>query len=119
MAQLRISRKSYFRKSYTQKGGARVKGGRVKGSTFMAEDRGAPGRGEKLLEIKHPGALGGAGFFEKSETEQKEIVSRVAREKGPKVAVGTLRALQVFNKRTNPKISKRAAELAGYVAQEY
>jgi len=118
MREIKVHKKGYYRKPYTRDG-TRIKGSFVDSSDFHMKDRGAPGKGEKVVEIKHPGTLGGAGFFKKSETEQKAILGRVVRNKGEKAAVGTLRALQVFNKRTNPKVSKRAAELAKYVAQEY
>jgi hypothetical protein len=119
MGQLNVHRKAYYRKPYTRKGGTRVAGSSVDSSNFQIRDRGAPGRGEKVVEIKHPGTLGGAGFFDKTQKEQHAILGRVVRQKGKPAAMGTLRALQVFNKRTNPKISKEAKGLAQYVAQEY
>lgn len=118
MAELTVRKKGYYRKPYVRKGGVRVEGSHVEGSTFKIKDRGAPGRGEKVIDVKE-GGLGGEGFFEKPKQQQHFILGGVVRREGKQVAMGRLRALQVFNKRTNPKVSREAAQLARYVQTEY
>jgi hypothetical protein len=117
-----VRRKGYKRKGYTAKRGGkkvRVRAARVKPSTFKIRDRGKAGRGPKVVPPLEEGALGGPGFFDRSEDEQERIVFDRAREVGERKVVGELRALQVFFKRTNPDKSKRALELSKKVAGSF
>jgi hypothetical protein len=91
----------------------------VKASTFKISDRGKRGRGSKIVPPLEEGALGGPGFFRRSQGEQESIVFRRAKVMGEKKAVGELRALQVFFKRTDPKKSRRALELSKKVAGSF
>ncbi|AIF85264.1 hypothetical protein NTE_03235 [Candidatus Nitrososphaera evergladensis SR1] len=122
MAKLTIHRKGHTRKAYTAKrGGKTVKVGksRVKPSTFKARDRGKKGRGPKIVPPLEEGALGGSGFFNRTNDEQERIVFERAKELGEKKVVGELRALQVFFKTTDPQKSKRALELSKKVAGSF
>jgi hypothetical protein len=124
MAKLTISRKGHTRKAFTAKrrGGkkvVKVTKARVKPSTFKISDRGKPGRGPKVVPPLDEGALGGPGFFNRSEDEQEQIVFERAKEVGEKKVVGELRALQVFFKTTDPQKSKRALELSKKVAGSF
>jgi hypothetical protein len=119
---IRVRRKGYRRKGYTaRRRGKKVKVGptRVKASTFKIRDRGKAGRGPKVVPPLEEGALGGPGFFDRSETEQEQIAFERAKELGEKKAVGELRALQVFFKKTDPEKSKRALELSKKVAGSF
>jgi hypothetical protein len=122
MAKLTVHRKGHARKAYTAKrGGKTVKVGksRVKPSTFKARDRGKKGRGPKVVPPLEKGALGGQGFFDRSNEEQEQIVFERAKELGEKKVVGELRALQVFFKTTDSQKSKRALELSKRVAGSF
>jgi len=82
MAKLTIRRKGHTRKAFTAKrAGKKVKvtKARVKPSTFKIRDRGKPGRGPKVVPPLEEGALGGPGFFNRSENEQEQIEYSIAR----------------------------------------
>lgn len=122
MAKLTVRRKGYARKAFTAKRGGkkvRVSKGRVKPSTFTIRDRGKPGRGPKVVPPLKEGALGGPGFFNRPNAEQKQIVFRRAKKLGERKVVGELRALQVFFKTTQPQKSRRALELSRQVAGSF
>jgi len=117
-----VHRKGYKRKGYTAKRKGRkagVSAARVKPSTFKIRDRGNAGRGPKVVPPLEEGALGGPGFFDRSEYEQERIVFERAKEVGEKKVVGELRALQVFFKKTDQQKSKRALELSKKVAGSF
>ncbi len=122
MATLTVRRKGYKRKAFTaRRGGKKVRVGssKVKPSTFKIKDRGKPGRGPKVVPPLEKGAFGGPGFFNRSKTEQKQIVFRRAKRLGERKVVGELRALQVFFKTTDPSKSKRVLELSKQVAGSF
>ena len=122
MAKLTISRKGHTRKAFKAKrGGKKVKVAKapVKPSTFKNSDRGKPGRGPKVVPPLEEGALGGSGFFNRSNEEQEQIVFNRAKERGERKVVGELRALQVFFKTTDPQKSRRALELSKKVAGSF
>ncbi len=122
MAKLTIRRKGHTRKAFTTKrGGKKVKvaKARVKSSIFKTSDRGKQGRGPKVVPPLEEGALGGQGFFDRSNDEQEQIVFNRAKEMGERKVVGELRALQVFFKRTDPQKSRRALELSKKVAGSF
>lgn len=122
MAKLTIRRKGHTRKAFTtRRGGKKVKvaKARVKPSISKISDRGKRGRGPKIIPPLEEGALGGQGFFDRSNDEQEQMVFNRAKEMGERKAVGELRALQVFFKRTDPQKSKRALELSKKVAGSF
>lgn len=119
MAILTVHKKGYTRKAYTRKGGIKVKATKVSPSTFSIKDRGATGRGTKIIPPLKAGKLGGKGFFAKSKSQQKKIAFADAKKRGEKKTVGSLRAIQVFNKRVNPKVSNRAKQLSKEVAGSF
>ena len=125
MAKLTIHRRGHARKALPKKRGSKegkkvkVTNTRVKPSTFKIRDRGKPGRGPKVVPPLEEGALGGAGFFDRSNDEQEQIVFNRAKEAGERKVVGELRALQVFFKTTDPQKSKRALDLSKRVAGSF
>jgi hypothetical protein len=122
MAKLTVRRKGHTRKAFTAKrGGKKVKvaKGQVKPSTFKTSDRGKPGRGPKVIPPLEEGALGGWGFFDRSNEEQEQIVFNRAKEMGERKVVGELRALQVFFKTADAQKSRRALELSKKVAGSF
>jgi hypothetical protein len=122
MAKLTVRRKGHTRKAFTAKrGGKKIKvtKAQVKPSTFKISDRGKPGRGPKVVPPLEEGALGGPGFFNRSNDEQEQIVFERAKEMGERKVIGELRALQVFLKNTDPQKSRRALELSKKVAGSF
>ena len=125
MARLTIHRRGHARKALPKKRGSKegkkvkVAKTRVKPSTFKIRDRGKPGRGPKVVPPLEESALGGAGFFSRSNDEQEQIVFNRAKEAGERKVVGELRALQVFFKTTDPQKSKRALKLSKRVAGSF
>jgi hypothetical protein len=125
MAKLTIHRKGHARKALPKKPGSKegkkvkVAKTRVKPSTFKIRDRGKPGRGPRVVPPLEEGALRGAGFFDRSNGEQEQIVFNRAKEAGERKVVGELRTLQVFFKTTDPQKSKRALELSKRVAGSF
>src|SRR5262245_10054614 len=110
VGRLTIKRKGYKRKGYTATRAGRkvhVPATRVEATTFKAQDRGAPGRGPKVVPPLEKGSLGGEGFFDKPARERHALEKRLARELGEKKVIGKLRGVQVFNKRTNPELSRK------------
>ena len=97
----------------------RVSAARVKPSTLKVRDRGKTGRGPKVVPPLEEGALGGPGFFDRSEDQQEQIVFDRAKEAGERKVIGELRALQVFFKTTDPQKSRRALELSKKVAGSF
>jgi hypothetical protein len=95
--QLRIRRKGYKRKDGT----------RVKGTTFCAEDRGAPGRGKKILPPIKEGGLGGPGYLEKSSNERHAELDRCVKKDGYRTCLGRVMWLERMGKRTFTKEQKQ------------
>ena len=104
------------RKGFTFKKG-KAKGKRVKPKTYKIPDRGAPGRGKKIIPKLKKGGLGIT--FDMSMMEQKRILKNKAMSRGEKKVTSSLIALETLNKRQNPKVSRRAKELAHWVAGSF
>lgn len=88
--QLRVRRKAYTRRDGT----------RVRATQFCAEDRGAPGRGPKVIPPLKEGALGGPGFLSKPERTRHKLLAASVERDGYRTTLGRLNALEVFGKRT-------------------
>jgi len=116
MAKLRIDRKRHPRKGYYRRG-KWIRKSNVKRSVYYAKDRGARGRGPKIIKITKPGSLGGEGFFSlPTETRHRRELT-LARRVGEMQVMGKLSAIGVLNKRTNPTLSKKAFADRRYVAK--
>jgi hypothetical protein len=113
MRKLKVYRRGYVRRT------ASGKVVRVKPTVFFIKDRGAPGRGPRVIPPLNEGALGGPGFFQKTPAEQERIAFERAKKFGERKVVGELRALQVFFKRTHPEYARRALELSRKVAGSF
>jgi hypothetical protein len=100
------------RRGYTRKDGTKVKA-----TSFKIKDRGRPGRGKKIIGKLKEGSLG-VDFSNKAQTRRTKE-SKLAKKIGEKKVVGKLRAVQVLNKRTNPKLSKKAKADAHFIASSF
>jgi hypothetical protein len=108
-------RKGYHRKAYTRKNGTKVKAANVKAcyvppSTYLIKDRGAPGRGKKVLPKLRPGAMTDEarkiGVLKKGErvgdlsmTEIEKLARHLRRKYGQRRSSGMFRSQLVFRKR--------------------
>src|SRR4029450_7361543 len=113
MRTLKVRRKGYTRKTAS----GRVV--RVRPAVYSVKDRGARGRGPKVVPPLREGALGGPGFFRKSRAAQERTVFARAKKLGERTVVGELRALQVFFKRTKPAPAARALDLTRRAARSF
>lgn len=104
---LRIKRKSTTRKAYTTAKGKKVASTKVKGSSYLAEDRGAKGRGKKVLPPLKEGTLGGKGFYSLAAPVRHVEYEKKCKKYGSKIVLGKIMALRVFNKRTNPELYRK------------
>lgn len=93
------------RKPYT-----RADGTRVAGATYCAEDRGAPGRGPKVIEMEHEGSLGGPGYLKKSAKTRHGLLSKAVKKSGYQSVLGKLNALAVYGKREFTAAQKKKIE---------
>lgn len=121
MGKIIVHKKGYNVKphiSHTKKGKViHIEGHHVLGSTFKIKDRGAKGRGKKVFPPLKKGSLG-VDFSTKAETRHR-TESALAKKIGEKKVVGKLRAVQVYNKRTNKIVSRKAKADAHYIASSF
>jgi len=110
MGKLRVHRKGF----YIKRGGKRIY---IPPTTFYIKDRGAKGRGKKVIPPLKPGALG--IDFDWPDEKIKEALIAKASKEGEKVVVSRLIALGVLNKRVNPQISKKALNYAHWLAGSF
>ena len=112
-----IRRKSYVRKSYTRKDGTKVKGSRVKSS--LIEDRGQPGKGQKLFEIKNNGFLRQEGYsLSKSQSQRRVSLKKASIDNGTLSVLRHLNAIRTLQK-SNPNNYKKLDMDVKYVQKEY
>jgi hypothetical protein len=105
------------RKGYTAKRGRTVY--RVRPTTYKIEDRGAPGRGERVIEIRHPGRLKAVGYDVRAPASERRRALRKAVERyGERSTIGMLHAQAVFRKRTDG-LGRRFAADRTWVARTY
>ena len=101
-----ILRSKYTRKAYTTKSGKRVKKITVKASCI--EDRGNPGKGNKLFTLKK-GDLSKYGFsFKKTAKQRRQSLKKANKNIDKGTLIRKLNALSILQKNTNPIVSKKA-----------
>ena len=83
------------RRAYTRRDGTRVKA-----TTYKVEDRGARGRGPKVIPKLKKGGLGGPGYLSRSELGRHRQLGSSVRRDGYATTSRRLNALSVFGKRT-------------------
>jgi len=105
---LRVNRKGYVRKG----------GVRVKGTTFKIRDRGARGRGEKVIVAKKRGVLTAFGYhYSDPDSKRHTALQRIAADvkkggvttKEEQRVLGRVGAGAVWFKKTNPVYARRAS----------
>jgi hypothetical protein len=119
---LLVRKKGFTRKAFTRRTRTgklvRVPATRVAPATFRIKDIGAVGRGKKVIPPLKKGVFP-KNFFSKPESSRRKFLTSMAKKKGEKVVVGRLRAVQVFNKRVNPALSKKALADSKFVAGSF
>jgi len=96
---LRIERKGYHRRAYTRKDGVQVKATDVPSTSFTIKDRGALGRGKKVIKVKK-GLLGKVGYSTSASAESRHRALSEAVEKyGHSRVWRMLHAQTIFRKR--------------------
>jgi len=111
MAKLRVNRKGFIGKH------GKLKGIQVSSVTFLIMDRGKKGRGKKIFPPLEKGALGIS--FNTSASARRRKLAKLARRVGEKTVMGRLQALVVYNKNTNPDISRKAAADRSWIAKNF
>jgi hypothetical protein len=85
-----------------RKGYRRKDGTWVRPTTFKIRDRGAPGRGRKVIKIRHPGRLRELGYsVDKPAHVRRRALRKAVRKYGERSVIGMLHAQAVFRKRTD------------------
>lgn len=106
---LRVKRKGFTRKDGT----------RIAPTRFNIRDRGAPGRGPRVIPPLREGTLGGPGFFSKTQDVRRRREVMLAKRIGERKVQGKLQAIATFNKRTNPAVSRKAASDRRFIASSF
>ncbi len=113
MAKLTVKRKTYRRKAYSRKAytihrngktihipATKVKPTYVPATTYKITDRGAPGRGKKLIRIK-PGELIGVGYSTSKPARARRIaLAKAVKKYGAARVWHMLHAQVILRKRT-------------------
>ena len=113
---LRIKKKTFVK---DVKPGPGVKLKRVTRKSYTIKDRGALGRGPKIIPKLKKGTLGGPGFFKKSTEARRKFEVSLAKKIGEKKVQGKLQAVATLNKRINPSVSKKAAADRRFIAASF
>ena len=116
---LTIHRKGYSRGSYRRRDGTYVSGSYVPPTVFSIKDRGALGRGRKVIHIRWKGTLREFGYSVKKPAIERRVALRKAVAKyGEKAIVGKFHAMAIMRKRTDGSRLIFAAD-RNWVARQY
>jgi hypothetical protein len=106
MGNLKVNRKAY----------TRTNGTKVKSTAYLTPDKGKPGFGPKIIPMPQGNMLG-EGFFALSLPSQKSELKRKVKQHGNMQVQGFLQSISTLMGNTNKRVSKRAAELRKWVAE--
>ena len=116
-----IKRKGYVRRTFVRASGIKVEGGMV--ASVCIPDRGSKGRDWKLknktlgIGKLKKGDLTQFGYSSKSpERSRHSAIKKAVKESGAVTIERKLNALAVYNKNTNPKLSKEFKQDSLYAA---
>ena len=114
---LTVRRKGYRRKGYRRKDGTYVKPTYVPPTTYKVKDRGAPGRGPKVIEVKK----GKLAPYHTSLPERKrhEILKKKIRRYGALSIYRALMAQVIFRKREHSRAKAVFKADAEWVKEKY
>jgi hypothetical protein len=113
-----IVRKGYHRDDYVKKDGTRVKGAYVPPSCVI--DKGAPGKGVKVISSLERGKLSRFGYHLKDGLAKRQTALRKAvTADGALTIFHRVHALSILHKRTNPSYAKKAGVDASWISRNF
>ena len=117
------TRKAYTRKAYTRSDGTKVKATKVP-ETYVPPtkitDRGAPGKGKKIIDMTDSKHLGKFGFsLHKSAQERHMSEDRAVGTNGYSWTIKRLNAVKILHKNTNPGYSQKLDSDIKYLHSKY
>jgi hypothetical protein len=99
--------------------GVKMRRVRIPATTYKVRDRGAPGRGRRVITIEHPGRLKAVGYNVRAPAASRHrALSKAVRRYGERSTIGMLHAQAVFRKRTDG-LGRRFAADRTWVAKSY
>lgn len=114
----KIMRKGYRRSAYTRSDGTKVKSVYVPPSCI--KDRGLPGKGTKLFEIKDEGFLREFGFStSKPASARRSALHRAIDDANYSKVIKKLNAVAILNKNTNPSMYKKIRSDMAFLKKRY
>jgi len=103
----KILRRSYTKKSYVKKNGTKVRCSKVKAACI--KDIGLKGKGQKIIGKLRVGSLRKYGYSIKSPSSKRhESLKEAIKEYGKSSTIKKLNVISIYNKRSNPKTSRKA-----------
>lgn len=112
ITRIAYDKKAHHRKSYVRKDGVKVKATNVKAAHVpktKIKDRGAPGKGKKVISMKDYRHLGKYGYSLKKVQERRHsALKKAAKKNGYSWAIRRLNAIATLFKNTEPKLSHKA-----------
>lgn len=93
-----------------RKGYTRSDGTRVKATTYKMKDRGAKGKGKKVISVEHPGSLTALGYHltDLAKTRRSALLKALKKVSYANL-IRKLNAIKVWNKRTNKTLSEKVS----------
>jgi len=110
----KVVRKGYHRSAYTRSDGTKVAATYV--PPTLITDRGAPGKGPKLIDLTDYRHLSDFGYsFSKSRDDRAKALRKAINANGATWTIRRLNAIRNVSHRTNPSLSKKAEHDIKYV----
>lgn len=118
---LLVKKKGYtVRKDVKPGRGVKMKRVRVPATSFKIKDRGAPGRGKKVIPPLHEGELMKHGYHIASSARSRRIaLGKSVKEDGYRTTMGRVIALRVLFKRTKKPAIPRLKSDIKWLKSEY
>jgi hypothetical protein len=111
-------RKAYVRSSYTRSDGTKVKATKVSAAKVpptLIKDRGAPGKGPKLIPLKNDPRHMDGYHFNQSEADRHAAIRKAVNKYGATWAIRHLNAVRNLQHRTNPANAAKAVQDMAYI----
>ena len=113
-----IRRSGYTRRPYFRLDGTRVKGARV--SSHLIKNRGAPGKGPKLIGRLRSGALSAFGYHSANSARSRHTaLNKAVKNYGGLSVFRKLGAVATLTKRTSPSTSQKYKSDQNYVRSHH
>ena len=118
---LTVHRRGYYRREYIRKDGVKVSACYVPPATFKIKDRGAPGRGKKVIPIKGKMVTkSGKEYHTSLPAKQRHAILRqLVKEHGVSKVWHRLHAMVIMRKRTGGKAAEIFRRDRDWVAKTF